>query len=52
MTLTQLDENADGTVSVKLDMTPEEHKQLLESAIIRAMHLTIEEQKKTEEMYK
>jgi hypothetical protein len=52
MTVTQIEENDDGTVTVQLDMTKEEHCQLLEAAIIRAMHLAIQEQKATEKEYK
>ena len=52
MTITELHENEDGSVQVQLDMTPEEHQQLLEAAIIRGLHLAIQEKKDIEKGYK
>lgn len=52
MTITELHENEDGSVQVQIDMTPEEHQQLLEAAIIRGLHLAIQEQKDIEKGYK
>lgn len=52
MKLTELKEHEDGSATVRLDMTPEEHTQLLEAAVIRALHLAIAEKKDIEKGYK
>jgi hypothetical protein len=51
MMIEQIDELDDGGVMCTLHMTPEEHRQLLEAAVIRAMHLAIQEQKDIEKEY-
>lgn len=45
-------ENEDNTVTLVFDMTKEEHEALLTSAIVRALHLGLQEQKQIEEEYK
>ena len=52
MKLTQLQEHEDGTVSFKVDMTPEEHQEMLQAALVRAMHLATAEKKIILEEYK
>jgi hypothetical protein len=51
MMIEQINELDDGGVLCTLHMTPEEHRQLLESAVIHAMHLMIQEQKDIEKEY-
>jgi hypothetical protein len=51
MTITELHENEDGSVTAELEMTAEEHRLLLEAAVIRGLHLAIEEQKQIEGKY-
>jgi len=45
MTLTQLQEHEDGTVTFMVDMTPEEHQEMLQAALVRALHLATAEKK-------
>ena len=52
MKLTELKEHEDGSATFQVDLTPEEHQQLLEASIIRGLHLAIEEKKAIEKEYK
>lgn len=52
MIVTDIIENEDDTVTLVVDMTADEHKQLLTSAVVRALHLGLQEQKDIEQEYK
>jgi hypothetical protein len=52
MMIVDIIENEDNTVTLVVDMTAEEHKQLLTSAVVRALHLGLQEQKDIEAEYK
>jgi hypothetical protein len=52
MIVTDIIEHEDDTVTLVVDMTADEHKQLLTSAVVRALHLGLQEQKDIEAEYK
>jgi hypothetical protein len=52
MTVTDIIEHEDNTTTLVLDMTKEELTALLTSAIVRALHLGLQEQKDIEAEYK
>lgn len=52
MTITDIIEHDDNTTTLMLDMSKEELTALLTSAIVRALHLGLQEQKQIEGEYK
>ena len=52
MTITDIIEHDDNTTTLMLDMSKEELTALLTSAIVRALHLGLQEQKQIEQEYK